>query len=331
MPPLKRDFTPPDEQPTVLSTSELCAKLGELGFEDASTPQAETFIETVGYQHAKQYLPASGRGSLRGAHSLMVFDLEFQSILLRYIGYFEIAFRARYSREMAERRGPFAHRNPKNFSDPGHFDEFLSRYGDELSRAVRRDAETRSGVARYHDLPIWAASETMSFGTLSMLYRNTRSRAIKDAVASSFGIEYQVMVSWLRALSSARNQCAHFGRMLGRSLVSRPKSIRSVSLSNESPFYIVVLLIALLDEEGIYQDDLTLSHGLMLVRDVSELMIERDELIALAGLPSNWQEVLQEAVGLQGRTLAFNDSSPDIGRRKVYLTAGDDETRTLLD
>lgn len=87
MPPLERAFTPPADQPTVLSISELCAKLGELGYEDASTPQAETFLDTVGYQHAKQYLPASGRGSLRYAHSLMVFDLEFQSILLRYIGY----------------------------------------------------------------------------------------------------------------------------------------------------------------------------------------------------------------------------------------------------
>ena len=287
-------------------------------------------MDTVGYQRAKQYL-LTPNVTLKGAHSLMVLDLEFQSILLRYIGYFEIAFRARYSREMAERRGAFAHRNPKNFSDAAHFDEFLDRYGDELSRAVRRDGGTRSSVERYGDLPIWAASEIMSFGTLSMLYRNTRSRAVKDADAGGFGVEYQVMVSWLRALSSARNQCAHFGRMLGRSLVSRPKRLNRVSLDNASPFYIVVLLVALLDVDGFYHDDLSLSHGLMLVRDISELMIERDQFIVPAGLPENWQEVLQEVIGLRGATLSFNDSSPDVGRRRVYLPAGDDQVRMMLD
>ena len=329
-PALERDFSPIANPPAVLTTRELCAKLGSLGYEDADTPQAETFVDTVGYQHAKQYLPDSRGGTLRKAHSLMVFDLEFQGVLLKYIGYFEIAFRARYSREMAERRGPFAHRNPKNFSDSRHFDEFLDRYGAELSRAVRRDGEARSNVEEYGDLPIWAASEIMSFGTLSMLYRNTRSRAIKDAVARSFGVEYQVMVSWLRALSSARNQCAHFGRMLGRSLVSRPRHIDFVGLDNSSPFYIVVLLVALLDEDCIYQDDLTLSHVLMLIRDVSELMIERSALVAASGLPTDWRDVLRQAVALHGRDLKFNDSSPDVARRRVYLTAGDDRTRTML-
>ena len=160
-PALERDFSPIANPPAVLTTRELCAKLGSLGYEDADTPQAETFVDTVGYQHAKQYLPDSRGGTLRKAHSLMVFDLEFQGVLLKYIGYFEIAFRARYSREMAERRGPFAHRNPKNFSDSRHFDEFLDRYGAELSRAVRRDGEARSNVEEYGDLPIWAASSVL--------------------------------------------------------------------------------------------------------------------------------------------------------------------------
>lgn len=95
-------FSRPNEinGPDVLTSEQLAAHLSRLGYIDAGTDQAARFIETVGYQHLKLYLPKSGVKSLRAAHNAMLTDMEFQRILLEYIGLFEIAFRARYARNL---------------------------------------------------------------------------------------------------------------------------------------------------------------------------------------------------------------------------------------
>lgn len=308
---LERSFSPKTEPPEVLSSEEI-GELLSRSYIDAKTMQAGQFIDTAGYEHAKRYLPKSGVRSLRRAHNLMLFDIEYQSIILKYIGFFELAFRARYSREMAELRGPFSHRDPSNFIDLGHFDGFLSNYAAELSRATSNKGPMRDAYRTFGDLPIWKAVEIMSLGTLSKLYRNTKSRAVKKNVASAFGVDTAVLASWLRTLTLTRNQCAHFGKLVGTSLTSQPKKIDGVCLSTSSHFYTVLILIRLLHEVATFDDDPTLNHDMLLIGDVSNLIHRKDETAMDAGIPFNWKTVMEQTCEGMGVDLTFNEKKRPI-------------------
>ena len=60
-------------------------------------------------------------------------------------------------------------------------------------------------------MPIWAAVELLSFGTVVKLYNNMQTRD-KAAVAKAFGTPHHYLYSWLRLFVEVRNICAHYGR-----------------------------------------------------------------------------------------------------------------------
>lgn len=318
------EFEPKANPPEVLISDELPSLLSTR-YIDAKTMQARLFLDTAGYEHAKRYLPQRGIMALRRGHDLMLFDIEYQSILLKYIGLFEIAFRARFSKEMAELRGPFSHRDRRNFIDDWYFEGFLSAYAIELSRAISRKGPMRDAYDLYGDLPIWQAVEIMSFGTLSKLYRNTKSKAVKRRVAESFGMDFTKLSSWLRTITTVRNTCAHFGQLAGTRLTSQPAKIDGIGISTSSHFYIVLILITLLHEQLSFNDDPTLNHDYLLIRDISELIYERQSAAIDAGMPFNWKNLITRTCGGIGADVTFNEGAPNIGARRVYVSIHGDE------
>ena len=326
---LEHDFSPKTDPPDVLTTGELIDLLSR-HYTDAKTMQSEMFIDTAGYEHSKRYLPNSGVMSLRRGHDLMLFDIEYQSIVLKYIGLFEIAFRARYAREMAELRGPFAHRDRRNFINGDYFNEFLSAYAVELSRAVRNKGPMRDAYEEYGDLPIWKAVEVMTFGTLSKLYRNTKSGAVKRRVADAFGMDFTKLSSWLRTITTVRNACAHFNTVARKKLPSQPAKIDNVGISTSNHFYIVLILITLLHENMCFNDDFSLNHDCLLIRDISELIYERKSAAVDAGIPFNWRHAIIKTCENIDVNITFNEGSPSIAGRSTYLSFHGDNRESII-
>ena len=130
----------------------------------------------------------------------------------------------------------------------------------------------------------------MSFGTLSMLYNNTKSKAVRANVAKSFHAATDEFASWTRAVSAVRNQCAHFGRLCGRRLVSCPKRIEGCQEDNTSPFYIFILLMHLLMADEIFEDDQSLAYNMQLFGFTSALFTEFEDVLSMVGIPQNWRE-----------------------------------------
>ncbi len=325
---LRPTFSPKSEPPDVLPIEGLKKRMAERGIPDSETEQASLLLDHMGYEHVKLYI---GEGApLKLTHAAMLFDLTFQSVIIKYIGLFELSFRSRCGREMAERRGAFAHRNPKNFINREFFENFLERYGGELGRKVSTSRRVAEKYNLYGDVPIWCAVEIMSMGTLSKLYRNTKSKAIKNAVAKRYGVDFTTFSSWLRSLTDARNRCAHFGRFLGIPLSSRPKKMEGVTLDNGNAFYIVLLLIELLMEDVNFVDDPSLSHHVMLIRDVSELILERPEVSAMAGIPGDWQQAISQVLGRHEILFKVNTESPDVGLRRTYATISSEDGISIV-
>lgn len=115
------------------------------------------------------------------------------------------------------------------YEDPGLFKK--ETYCNEFQALIQKELKKSSEVFIKHYLtkytepkspPAWMALELISFGQLSLLYKNLRNVDAKKSVADHFGIHENVLTSWLETLSFIRNTCAHHGRLWNRKLPKPP-------------------------------------------------------------------------------------------------------------
>jgi abortive infection bacteriophage resistance protein len=101
--------------------------------------------------------------------------------------------------------------------------------------------------AKYHFepyLPIWMATEILSFGVLSRMYAALRKN-LRKKIADRFAQPQSVFVSWLHALTAIRNVCAHHSRLWNRELSVKPMlpSAWNSGQIDNGRFYVVALII----------------------------------------------------------------------------------------
>ena len=66
--------------------------------------------------------------------------------------------------------------------------------------------------------PCWMMMEMLTWGELSHLYSGLASSALKKKIATNLGVNAEILESWLKALNSIRNFCAHHSRLWNREL-----------------------------------------------------------------------------------------------------------------
>lgn len=343
-----QDFSPLSKPPKPLKIDELRLRAYNHGFIDGLAEESEYFLNRISYQHASGYFglftDKSGKiidgASMRTLHRIILFDRKFQALFMEYIGLFELQFRAQYSYRLSMKRGAFAHRDSKNFKEKKYFKHFLFTYEKEIKRQIKNKNKTViEAYKKYGDVPTWIAVELMSFGTLSMLYSNTRSRDVRDGVAESFGVTQEELTSWARSISGIRNTCAHFGQICGKNLVSRPKKIHGAEGDNGNPFYVALVLLKLLNTKKFFRDDTSLSYGALMLRDIFKLFNEFEDILELARIPHDWRDLLsQESVlGIEVRRVKHNGrfrrwATNKLGLSHVYVALEDNKgNRTLID
>lgn len=78
-------------------------------------------------------------------------------------------------------------------------------------------------------LPVWAAVEALSFGTLSKCIERGGYGTLADSVATSLGVAKAGFGSRVKALVYLRNRCAHHNRLWNHSVVdagATPNNVR---------------------------------------------------------------------------------------------------------
>lgn len=293
------DFKPPNNPPEPLDINGTAAKAKARGFNDADAGASKFLMGRISFQHMCEYMDVIERcsadvpRSIKEANRLMTIDRRFQQILFEYIGLFELQFRTVYAREMSLRYGAFAHRNPKLFKRRDHFEGFLKEYSIPYKRISKgRDCRQRRHIQQYGDMPIWEAVEEVSLGALSKLYKNTKSAAVREAVAKSFDCDRDVFESWTSCLTVVRNQIAHFGMLLGRKLPIQPKKMPEVDTDNTEPFFVVLMLMRMLRTNMHFNGELQLMFSIQLSLQVHQLFARCSRERAALGVPNNWEDLI---------------------------------------
>ena len=153
-----------------------------------------------------------------------VFDRQLRLAVMDAIERVEIAIRTALVTDLAMRHGAFAHVDPKNFpsAHPARHARFLEELRSEAQRSRERFVDHfKATYDEFPDLPIWAAVETMTFGSMFTLFAMSEKKVQKN-VARKYGIAGPVLYSWLKTLNYVRNICAHHARLWNRELAIRP-------------------------------------------------------------------------------------------------------------
>jgi len=189
------------------------------------------YYRLSGYWHTFRNLPGHAfqkNTTFEKVWDRYAFDRRLRLLVMDAIERVEIAVRAGLAYQ-------HAHANPNPFAyseDPSVLaglrsddrNRFLATLADELAGSKETFAEHfRNTYGDKHAyMPVWMATEIMTFGHVLTLYRGS-SQPIKRAVAAPFKVHDTVLGSWLLTLNTIRNICAHHGRLWNRSLGVRPQ------------------------------------------------------------------------------------------------------------
>lgn len=154
---------------------------------------------------------------------LYMFNADFRQLIFSRIEQIEVNLRCRIGNYFSKEYGAFAYRDTSLFSNQ----EYQRRILDDVDKEIKRNRKSpfiRNFLENYEpaDIPLYAAVEVFTFGTLSKMFKNMKGLD-KTRIASRYGVKYYYLESWFESLAYVRNICAHYGRLYNAKLTKTPK------------------------------------------------------------------------------------------------------------
>jgi len=222
------------------------------------------------------------------------FDRQLRLIIMDAIERVEVSVRTKLAYHFCLVYGPFAYENQNNLS--GLSKEVYQKWFAELTEEIGRSSESfiNHFKEKYGDTnvlpPLWMAVEVMSFGKTLTLFRGVDNK-MKQLISSYYKVSDEIFFSWLLALNSVRNICAHHGRLIDREFGNQPKIPRKqkypewhvpVEITRDRIFGILSILKYLL------QFDAPTS---LWANRLHSLFLKYPEVPKqVMGFPNNWEE-----------------------------------------
>lgn len=220
--------------------------------------------------------------------NLYVFDRELRLLVLDAIERIEVSVRSQWAYQLGHLHGPHAHLD-KNLFDPKHWQGNLNKLTEEVNRS--NETFIKHLLTAYSEQlpPVWAVCEVMSLTSLSRWYTSLRPYQTRRAVAVPYGINEDVMGSWLQHLSVVRNICAHHSRLWNREFTitfkppkHKPKQMVGQFLPNSRKLYNTLVML-------IYCMDVISPHHSWRAR-LKALIATHAVPVKAMGFPQDWVE-----------------------------------------
>lgn len=243
-----------------LTVDEQIERLVGQGVEVEDRERAASLLRAIGYYRltgylypfrgSEQYVDDDGRArtrvlsdyrpgtTLRHAEQIIDFDRRLRMLVMDGVERIEVAVRMRIGYVLG-RASAFAHEDPGCFTEaftaestdtrepaPSKHVQWLQRVN---ARKVNSDEQFVEHFRQKYDdrMPIWALTEILELGHLSILYRGMNQQDAEE-IATAFGVPTKkLMVSWLASLNYVRNVAAHHARLFNRKLQNAPSRPRA--------------------------------------------------------------------------------------------------------
>jgi abortive infection bacteriophage resistance protein len=217
--------------------------LKERGMLIPDEAKAKMFLSNVSYYRLSAYWytlienPKTDHLFIKGtsfetALNTYVFDRKLRLLIFDEIERIEIALRTTIIHNYCIHYGTNWYEDKSLFRGK---DTYFYRFQQILLDEMNKTSEVfikhyRQKYTKPANPPAWMALELISFGQLSMLYKNLKNCEARKNVAKHFGLDEMVLESWLDSLSYVRNTCAHHMRLWNRKLPRTPIIPRNTKL-----------------------------------------------------------------------------------------------------
>ena len=228
------------------------------GLDCPNRDRAMLWLKRIGYYRLSSYFipfKEAAAGNFRSGTSfdqiidLYKFDSDLRRLMLDALDCIEISVRAVITYHIATDMGVFGYADPVNFAPAFNHAGFM--------KILRRDEARSTEVFITHyrakytseaELPVWMATELISFGALSRMYEHLRS-GLRKKIAREFNLPQTVFASWLHSLAAIRNVCAHHSRLWNRELAVKPElptAWKTSGIENQRLYAIAMIIQTLL-------------------------------------------------------------------------------------
>lgn len=232
-------------------------------------PKLEKYLISIGYYRLSAYcLPfeqpcqntSRNHDFISGTDfekilNLYIFDRKLRLLVMEAIERIEVALRSYWSYSLAMVGGSHAYINPELFKDSRKHIRDLAKFEREYEDCKEVFIQHYKNTYDNPALPpIWCVVETMTLGSLSRWFQNTKNNDIKKEVMKKFNLPtIEITESVFHALTPVRNVCAHHSRLWNRRFaISLPdiKRLKESLIPSNSPNhqahylynYLVILL-----------------------------------------------------------------------------------------
>ena len=229
----------------ILSIPQQIQSYIEAGMKVSSRQEAETALETIGYyrlrgycyhlydNEKKQYRDGTNFSDII---SLYRFDVKLSHLIFEMLSAIEVALRVRLTESLLTYGDSLILNDPAVFADKKLYWKNMGNISAEIARS--NDVFIRHNFNKHEgQIPLWAAVEVMSFGTLSKTIKNLKTG--EGTAYAKFAEFYKyktqrgnfvkpdkkMLSSWIYAVSILRNMCAHNSRIYNRAINTTPDII----------------------------------------------------------------------------------------------------------
>ena len=230
---------------------ELAKKWMDAGMEVDSEDDMKSAFETIGYYRLKGYcfhlLDKTTKQYQEGTTfanvlKLYEFDCQLSHLIFKFSTQIEVSLRTRLVESLLLYGNALVLNDPSKFTDKVRYWKNQSSIASEIARSndslIKHHYENHDGA-----IPLWAAVEVMSFGTLSKVVKTLETG--KDSAFSVLIQHYRfknvsgkevnpskkMFTSWVQAVSIMRNICAHNSRIYNRTINIAPELINDDKIS----------------------------------------------------------------------------------------------------
>lgn len=207
-------------------------------------------------QPSHNFKPGS---SFDGILNLYLFDRELRLLVMDAIERIEVAFRTCFSNCMCEKAGAHWYMSPKHFANPKCHEQFAKK----IIERTGYDGSNKTGDTKGKEVflqhyfgkytnpqlpPSWMVIEILPISTLSLAYENLCLREDRKKISLEFGLNPEVLESWMHSISYVRNLCAHHSRLWNREFTIRPLIAREIKgqIESNSRFFAQAVVISFL-------------------------------------------------------------------------------------
>jgi abortive infection bacteriophage resistance protein len=216
-----------------LSVPDQARRLLERGMLCDNPARLEHYLSHIGYYRLSAYwhpyehppVEAQRRNhnflpetTFEAVLNIYIFDRKLRLLVMDAIERIEVAVRTRWAGALALRHGSHAHMHSDYFKNPWQHAKDIAKIAGELVESSEPFiVHYRKKYEEPYLPPLWAIVETMTLGTLSHWFKNTKETSVKKEVMKSLNLPtIEILEEILHTLTPVRNICAHHGRLWNR-------------------------------------------------------------------------------------------------------------------